>query len=279
MSYVPDVAMAAVSLREVAESDFLPLGAVALLRLACAATALSTLLCVYCDDEGLELRYHDARVHLRRHSRWTTFTLWCFTLLFCYFAFAAYCSGAVFVGRGDVVPGGVVQATLVLFEVSHPMSMLVTAVVTFALVPVAGRYHSPMGRMFRWRPFMMHSGNVLMLQLAMLSAPPPVTLTHLPYAVLFGCCYAIFACYWFWRTRVFYYFFLDYRRPYAVFTYLGLLATVVMVYGLSYRIAVLARHPGSRWWTYPCLMLLTLGSMRFRAPGVQHATFRKALPT
>ena len=46
MSYVPDVAMAAVSLREVAESDFLPLGVVALVRLACAATALSTLLCV-----------------------------------------------------------------------------------------------------------------------------------------------------------------------------------------------------------------------------------------
>src|SRR5215813_12546294 len=112
---VHDVEVAAVSLRDVAESDFLPLGAVALLRLACAATALYTLLCVYCDDEGLELRYHDARVHLRRHSRWTTFTLWCFTLLFFYFAFAAYCSGAVFVGRGDVVPGGVVQATLVLF--------------------------------------------------------------------------------------------------------------------------------------------------------------------
>ena len=97
--------------------------------------------------------------------------------------------------------------------------------------------------------------------------------------MLFGCCYAIFACSWFWRTRVFYYFFLNYRRPYAVCTYLGLLATVVMVYGLSYRIAVLARPPGSRWWTYPCIMLLTLGIMRFRAPGVQHAAFRKALPT
>jgi hypothetical protein len=42
------------------------------------------------------------------------------------------------------------------------------------------------------------------MQLAMLSAPPPVTLAHFPYAVLFGCCYAIFAWYWFWRTRVFY---------------------------------------------------------------------------
>src|SRR5215471_14754806 len=137
MSYVPDVEMAAVSLRNVAESDFLPLGAVALLRLACAATALSTLLGVYGDNEGLELRYHDARVHLRRHSRWTTFTLWCFTLLFFYFTLAAYCSGAVFVGRGDVVPSCVVTATLVLFEVSYPMSILVTAVVTFVLLPVA----------------------------------------------------------------------------------------------------------------------------------------------
>src|SRR5262249_6954818 len=234
--------------------------------------------CVYCDQEGLELRYHDAKVHLRRHGRWTAFTLWCFTLLFFYFALAAYCSGAAFVGRGDVVPSGVVLTTLVLFEVSYPMNILVTAVVTFVLVPVARRHNHPMGQMFRWRPLMMHNGNLLMMQLAMLSAPPPVTLAHLPYAVLFGCCYAIFACYWFWRTRVFYYFFLDYRRPYAVFAYLGLLATVVMVYGLSYRIAVLARHQGSRWWTYPCMMLLTLSIMRFRATGVKHATSRKALP-
>jgi len=66
--------------------------------------ALYTLLCVYCDREVLELRYGDATVSLRRHSRWSTFTLWCFTLLFFYFTLAAYCSGAAFVGRGDVVP-------------------------------------------------------------------------------------------------------------------------------------------------------------------------------
>jgi hypothetical protein len=221
--------VATVSLREIAESDVIPLGALTLFRVVCAVVALSTLLCVYCDHEGLELRYRDARVHLRRHSRWTTFTLWCFTLLFGYFTLAAYCSGAAYVGRGDMVPSGVVIATLVLFEVSYPMSVLVTAIVTFVLIPVAYRHHHPIGRMFGWRPLMLHNGNVLMMQLAMLSAPPPVTLAHFPYAVLFGCCYAIFAWCWFWRTRVFYYFFLDYQRPYTAVAYIGLLAALALV--------------------------------------------------
>jgi hypothetical protein len=249
-----DVGSAEVSLRDVAESDFIPLSAVVFFRFACATVALYTLVCVYGDP-----------VHLRRHSRWTTFTVWCFTLLFCYFTLAALCSGAALVGHGDVVPAAVVMATLVLFEVSYPMSILVTAMVTFVLFPVARRTNHPMGRMFRWRPLMMHNGNVLMMQLAMLMAPPPVTLAHLPYAVLFGCCYAIFAWCWFLRTRVFYYFFLDYHRPHAIFAYLGLFAALCMFYGLGYGVAVVARQEGSRWWTYPCLMLVTLGITRFRA--------------
>jgi hypothetical protein len=274
---VRGVGAVAVSLRDVAESDFLPLGVVVLFRFACAAVALYTLLCVYYDNEDLELRYGDATVYLRRHSRWTTFTLWCFTLLFFYFTLAAYCSGAVFVGRGDVVPSCVVMATLVLFEVSYTMSLLVTAVVTFVLIPVARRYNDLTDRMFRWQSLMMHNGNVLMMQLAMLSAPPPVTLAHLPYAVLFGCCYAIFAWYWFWRTGVFYYFFLDYRRPYAVVVYLGLLAALMMLYGLGCLIAGIARHESSHWWTYPCIMLITLGITRFREPGTQQNNLRETL--
>src|SRR5262245_3195301 len=116
-SVVHDVGVVAVSLRDVAESDFIPLGAVVLFRFECAAVALYTLLGVYCDHEDLELRYCDAKVNLRRHSRWTTFTLWCFTLLFFYFTLAVYCSGAAFIGRGDIVPSCIVMATLVLFEV------------------------------------------------------------------------------------------------------------------------------------------------------------------
>jgi hypothetical protein len=271
------VGVAAVSLRDIAESDVLPLGTLTLFRVACAMVAFYTMLCVYCDHEGLDLHYRDAQVHLRRHSRWTTFTLWCFTLLFCYFTLAAYCSGAAFVGRGDMVPSGMVMATLVLFEVSYPMSVLVTAIVTFVLIPVAYRHNHPTGRMFGWRPLMLHNGNVLMMQLAMLSAPPPVTLAHLPYAVLFGCCYAIFAWCWFWRTRVFYYFFLDYQRPYAVVAYLGLLATLALLYGCGYLIAVIARHESSRWCTYPCIMLITLCMMRFREPTAPHDPLRVAL--
>lgn len=258
--------VALISVHEVAVSEIVPLGILVLIRSVCAGLALLTLLCVYSNTTGFTFHYQQATVLLRRHTRFTTFTVWCFVLLCGYFILAATCSGAVLAGYAALVPPWLVTGTLILFEMSYPMSLLVSAVVTFVLIPVARRHQHPIGRLFRWRPLMMHSGNVLMMQLAMLSAPPPVTLAHLPYAVLFGCSYALFACYWFWRTGVFYYFFLDYRRPAALWTYLGLLATVALLYSLSYGIAHLARQQDSRWWTYPCLSLCTLSLVRVREP-------------
>ena len=59
---VHNLGVATVSLRDVAESDFIPLGAVALFRCTCALVAFYTMLCVYCDHEGLALYYRDAQV-------------------------------------------------------------------------------------------------------------------------------------------------------------------------------------------------------------------------
>ncbi len=241
------------------------------MRPLCAAAALFTLSWIYLDRQGLEMRYLDATIRLRHFRRFTTFMVWCFTLLFFYFTLAAFCSSAVLVGRAGAVPVFVVMATLVLFEISYPMSLLVTTVVTFVLVPVALRNDYPVARMFRFRPQMMHNVNVVMMQLAMLMAPPPVTFWHLPYTVLFGCSYAIFSWVWFSRTGMFYYFFLDYRRPRAVFAYLGLFATLLVFYGVGYLVAAVARQEAGRWWTYPCIMLATLGITRFRPPAMVKA--------
>jgi hypothetical protein len=49
---------------------------------------------------------------------------------------------------------------------------------------------------------------------------------HMPYAVLFGVCYVIFAWYWFSRHKVYYYFFLDLSKPISV---VGYSATLVML--------------------------------------------------
>lgn len=263
---VYDCGSTEVTLRDMAASDTVPLGILVLYRFSCAAAALYTLSWIYLDQRGLELRYLDATIHLRRFRRFTTFTVWCFTLLFFYFAFAAYGSSALLAGYGAAVPDLVVMATLILFEISYPMSLLVTTVVSFVLLPAAIKNHYPFARMFRFRPQMMHNVNVVMMQLAMLMAPPPVTLSHLPYTALFGCGYAIFSWIWFYRTGIFYYFFLDYRRPYAVFAYLGLFAILLLFYGFGYLIAGIVRQEAGRWWTYPCIMLATLCLTRFRPP-------------
>lgn len=70
---------------------------------------------------------------------------------------------------------------------------------------------------------------------------------------------------------MFYYFFLDYRRPHAVFAYLGLFATLLVFYGLSYLIAGIARQETERWWTYPCILLATFCITRFRPPAAVKA--------
>ena len=93
-----------------------------------------------------------------------------------------------------------------------------------------------------------------------------MTLDHLPYAILFGCAYVLFAWMWFQRTRVFYYFFLDYRRPYAIWAYLGLLLTLTVFYGLSYGLSAAAHQAIDHWWLYPLLATATLGITRFRPP-------------
>ena len=125
----------AVSLRDVAASDNVPLGILVFYRTLCAVAALYTLSRIYLDKRGLEMRYLDATINLRQLRRFTTFTVWCFTLLFFYFVFAASCSSALLAGHGDAVPAFAVTTTLVLFEISYPMSLLVTSVVTFVLLP------------------------------------------------------------------------------------------------------------------------------------------------
>lgn len=253
-----------VTWQAVATSPFLPLECVLLVRGACAAAAFYTLLCIYRDPKGFELRYLDAKVHLRGLNRFTTFTTWCFTLLCAYFTLATLCSTAALLGDGPALPLLLITATHRLFELSYSFSLLVTTVVSFVLIPAARRHQHPIDRMFRWRPQMMHNGNVLMLQLAMVMAPLPITLAHLPYAVLFGYCYLVFAWYWFRRTGVLYYFFLDYRRHYAVLTYLGLFVALALFYGLGWLVSEVIRHQGEHWWLSPGVMIATLGITRFR---------------
>lgn len=169
-------------------------------------------------------------------------------------------------GCGERVPVSVVSLTLVLFEVSCPLSILVTVIVIFGSIPTALRNGYAISRLFRWRPQVMHNGNVLMMQLSMLTAPPPIILAHFPYAVLFGCVYTIFSWAWFWRTGVFYYSFLDYRRPAAVPVYLGLCISLALLHGLSGVLTTVASQADSRWWAVPGILLLTLTIPRFRQP-------------
>ena len=83
---------------------------------------------------------------------------------------------------------------------------------------------------------------------------------------------------------MFYYFFLDYHRPYAVVAYLGLLTTLALLYGLGWLIAAMAQHarhalvdvpvhhPGHAWDDAFPQASCAIRSPQRHAPGVSTTT-------
>lgn len=208
-----------------------------LLRLASALLATYTLYLVYTDVNGLEMRYEDKRIVIRGLSRWTTFTVWCFTMLTLHFWLAT---------AATVTPGveWLESLATATFAIAHPLSVLVTAVVSFVLYPKAEKHGFYVDRMFKFRPQMMHNANVVMMQAEMLLGPWPLEPHHGLLVLAFCTSYGVFAWWWFRRTGIYYYFFLDYRRKSAVATYAGVLVLVGALFALSLTLAQKAAADG-----------------------------------
>ncbi|MGE3542034.1 MAG: hypothetical protein AB7N91_32040, partial [Candidatus Tectimicrobiota bacterium] len=81
-----------IAVYDITSSALLPPAALLLVRSTCAVTAVFTLYTLYRHAPSWEFRYHNAVVLLRHHTRFTTFTTWCFTLLGSYFTLATACS-------------------------------------------------------------------------------------------------------------------------------------------------------------------------------------------
>jgi hypothetical protein len=239
---------------------------VLLLRLSFAALCTYTLCQVYRDRKGIEMRYEEARLVLIGWRRWSTFTVWCFTVLTAHFWLAVLAKICAAAAVAPAALNILLRLSRATFEVSYPLSILVTVVVTFVLFPQGLKRGFDVQRMFRFRPQVMHNANVVMMQVELVSAPWTVQPSHVAFVTFFCSCYAVFSWFWFRRTGVFYYFFLDYRRRWAWLTYLGFFAALGGLYALS----VLASRYASLFRENPVaafgLILFTLAIMRVRAP-------------
>jgi hypothetical protein len=107
----------------------------------------------------------------------------------------------------------------VIFKTVYPIAILVTAVVTFVLYPVGQKLKQQdmIDRFFQKPAIIMHNHNSLFLLIELVLCNPfDVQVLELgSFSVLFGIFYGLFSMFWFLRTKIFYYFFLDWRQPYA----------------------------------------------------------------
>jgi hypothetical protein len=182
------------------------------------------------DNKGLKITVMDSKGELKPLSliglqRLTTFTVWCWVLLSSYFAIASICSTMVLF-LGTPVPVFLARAACVMYEVSFASAYIVTIVVTFVLIPAASKRNMPTHTFFDPIPVLLHNANVIFIGIETIMNRAPIFSAHFPYGQLFGLAYVAFAWYWYTKIGAFYYFFLDYNRPYAFFWYLGLFVLV-----------------------------------------------------
>jgi hypothetical protein len=159
-----------------------------------------------------------------------------------FFVFSAYCSFAQHFA-GSTAPAAVyfplpssslINAVRILFEVSFPISFVVSSLVTFVLIPHAKRANFPIDNFFVIIPLLMHNANITFMAIELIINKIPFVLWHFPFIMLYGVGYGVFSWIWNHFNGYYFYFFLDYTRPGAILWYMALMAIVSVFYLIGY---------------------------------------------
>lgn len=160
-------------------------------------------------------------------ERFSAFTLWCWLLQGIYFVLVTFCSNDYLTNiNSTYLSHKIICATNILFEINFATAFLVTVVVTFVLIPTGKAKGISVDPFFRIPALCAHNLNVLFMLSEALLSNMKFSLLHIPFVLLYGCAYVVFAWYWNQVKGVFLYFFLDYQRDYAVLWHIGLLVAI-----------------------------------------------------
>jgi hypothetical protein len=225
-----DLNLTSITLHHVISSQIVSNEILLVYRLLCAIIVFLTLYTVLSDPNGLIITV-PARtgglkvVKLLGYERLSTFTVWSWTLIGIYFVLTSYCTVVTLLHQEKNISIFILQSSWILFELSYPISFLVTLIVTFVLIPpaISRGTHQPL---FSSPSLLMHNANVVMMTIDNLLNQLPFTMSHAVFGILYGLLYAIFAWAWYQHKGVFYYFFLDYEFKGAELCYLGLILVV-----------------------------------------------------
>jgi hypothetical protein len=185
------------------------------------------------DKEGLTLDIakrdkSNLRVHLKHGERFAPFTVWCWTLQGLYFTMATYGSASHLglLSSSSTSPA-LTSVACILFELSFSVAFLVSAVVSFVLMPATVSRGLPLDNFFKPWPLIMHNANVVFVASEMVLNRLTFDSNHHPWVLLYAATYVLFAWGWFSSRGYFFYFFLDYAAPLAPLWYLALLVLLL----------------------------------------------------
>ena len=201
---------------QIAGSLYLPNILLALFRTVAAVLALFTLVSICIDEQGsVSLPvFYDSRqrgeIVLLGAHRLIPFTVWSFAAFGLYFTIAAASSWVLVLG-GEVPDWALASAPLA-FATACGTALLVTAVVTFYLVPSNAAKGYDVSKYFEWQEILMHNGNVIILGIELVFGGISITLGMVAFPLLFGIVYIGFAnAYAMFGGGIYLYDFLDPR--------------------------------------------------------------------
>ena len=192
--------------------------------------------------------------------RFQGLTGWSWLLINAYFVLTA----VITLAPTSPAPSLVAVLSQVMLGTAFAFALLVTAVVSFVLIPQRLAKAPANREFFRPQPLIMHNANVALMGTEICLSTLRVPLAQLPFALLFGIGYLAWHNTWRYRTtRTVLYFFLNWERDDALQVLVCLLALFGGCYTLGYAVSSHLRpHLAGR----ACLALALVAIMRVRAP-------------
>jgi hypothetical protein len=174
----------------------------------------------------------------------TTFTCLSWAAQTVYFALVAAASlfamfaspSAVAAASASPLGAAVAQFAWVLHDLTLAGALLVTTVTTFVLYPLAKAYNM-MHLISSWPALVMHHWNVVNVLGEFYLNDVPVLASHFHISLLWGLFYVVFAFFWFRKTGIYYYVFLDYRKVWAPIAYVMVMGVLYYYHSLIMRIS------------------------------------------
>lgn len=187
-----------------------------------------------------------------------TFTVWCWIVQGIYF------SSTLALHFITGLPDWFIQMTMILFEISLSVSVLVTFVVSFVLIPKINKSGSDLGPMIRPISLIMHNANILFMTTELLFNRIEMDIGHLPFSILFGLLYVFNAWALSYKYGFFFYYFLNYNFKYALLSYTALVSILAIFFLMAYFVGQIFED--SNVYAIPVLYGLALSICTIRAP-------------